>query len=96
MSAFITFDQSHTFRKANCKICYILKILQIKEKPTSQQTILTEIGEDEIDWKKAYTNARKCTIDSYCRNFHFRCALNILSPNDSLSRIKRQKMTIHK
>ena len=75
--------------KLTAKFCYILKILQIKEKPTSQRTILTKIGEDEIDWKNAYINARKCTVDSYCRNFHYKCALNILSLNDSLSKIRK-------
>ena len=77
------------FDKLTAKFCYILKIIQIKEKPTSQRTILTKIGEDEIDWKNAYLNARKCTIDSYCRNFHYKCALNILSLNDSLSKIRK-------
>ena len=51
--------------KLTAKFCYIFKILQTKEKPTSQRTILTKIGEHKIDWKKAYTNARKC----YGRNF---------------------------
>ena len=77
-------------KKLTAKFIYILKILQIKEKPTSQRTILAKIGENEIDWKIAYTNARKCTIDSYCRNFHYKCAQNILSLNDSLSKIKRK------
>jgi len=77
--------------KLTAKFCYILKILQIKERPTSQSTILTKIGEDKIDWEKAYLNARKCTVDSYCRNFHYKFALNILSLNDSLSKIKRKK-----
>merc|ERR1711872_1048499 len=76
--------------KLTAKFCHILKILQMKEKPTSQSTILSKIGEDEIDWKNAYINARKCTVDSYCRNFHYKCAQNILSLNDSLSKIKRK------
>ena len=78
--------------KLTAKLIYLIKILQVKEKPTSQSTILTKIGENEndIEWKKAYTNARKSTIDSYCRVFHYKCALNILSLNDSLSKIKKK------
>ena len=75
--------------KLTAKQIYIIKILQIKERPTSQRTILTKIRENEndIDWKKAYTNARKSTID---RVFHYKCAQNILSLNDSLSKIKKK------
>ena len=67
--------------KLTAKQIYLIKILQIKERPTSQRTILTKIRENEndIDWKKAYTNARKSTIDSYSRMFHYKCAQNILS-----------------
>ena len=78
--------------KLTAKLIYLIKILQVKEKPTSQRTILSKIGENEndIDWKKAYTNARSSTIDSYSRVFHYKCALNILSLNDSLSKIKKK------
>ena len=66
--------------------------IPIKYKLVTTRTILTKIRENEndIDWKKAYTNARKSTIDSSSRVFHYKCAQNILSLNDSLSQIKKK------
>ena len=68
------------------KYIYTLKIMKIKEPPTSQVYIINKIQEDDLDWTSIYTNGRRCTIDNYTRNFHFRCSHNILFLNKWLFR----------
>ena len=72
--------------KLSAKYIYVMKILKIKSPPTSQNTILGKINDENVDWKEVYTCARKCTIDSYARNFHFKCTHNILFLNERLKK----------
>ena len=60
----------------------------MREKPTSEIKIGEIINNpDEIDWSNAYTIARKTTIDSYSRIFHFKLSHNILYLNKILQRM---------
>ena len=68
------------------KYIYTLKIMKIKEPPTSQEYIINKIQEHDLNWTSIYINGRKCTIDNYTRNFHFRCSHNILFLNKWLFR----------
>ena len=72
--------------KLSAKFIYLMKILKIKSPPSSQNTILGKINVENVDWKEVYTSARKCTIDSYTRNFHFKCTHNILFLNERLKK----------
>ena len=73
--------------KLTAKQCYLLLSHNIKEKPTAQVKILEILNLQEIDWYKIYTLARKSTLDSYARMFHFKCVNNILYLNKSLARM---------
>ena len=74
--------------RLTCKELYNIMISKMREKPTSEIKIGEIINNpDEIDWSNAYTIARKTTIDSYSRIFHFKLSHNILYLNKILQRM---------
>ena len=70
--------------KLTSKYIYTMKIMKIKEIPTSQNNIESQIQESDLRWDKLYTFGRSCTIDSYTRSFDFKCTHNILFLNKML------------
>ena len=59
-------------------------ILDIKERPTSEDKISEKINEANIIWEKVYTHGRNITLDNYSRHFHFKTSHNILYLNKPL------------
>ena len=74
--------------KLTSKYIYTLKITKIKEPPSSQETIMEKIHENELNWNLIYTSGRFCSSDVYTRSFYFKCAHNILYLNERLFEFK--------
>ena len=74
--------------KLTSKYIYTMKIMKIKDTPTSQNNIETQIQENDLRWEILYTFGRTCTIDSFTRNFDFKCTHNILFLNKMLFKWK--------
>ena len=55
--------------------------------PTSQKSLLSLFGVNNLPWKKIYTLPRLTSIDSYSRMFQYKCLHNILYLNKVLYRI---------
>ena len=70
--------------KLTSKYIYTMKIMKIKEIPTSQKNIESQIQDSDLRWDKLYTFGRTCTNDSYTRSFDFKCTHNILFLNKML------------
>ena len=75
--------------KLTSKYIYTMKIMKIKDTPTSQVNIETQIQENNLNWETLYTCGRTCTIDSYTRSFDFKCTHNILFLNKMLFKWKK-------
>ena len=63
-------------------------LIAAKIKPPTSHAYFSRIFHtDTMPWKKIYTLARSITIDSYSRNFQYKCLNNILYLNLSLFRM---------
>ena len=68
-------------QRLTSKELYNIMIIKLKEKPTTENKITEILSNQEVNWTKAYTLARRVTIDNYSRQFHFKLTHNILFLN---------------
>ena len=66
------------------KLLYTILLHSITVKPTAQTKIENKLQGIQIDWTNAYLSGRAATIDTYGRNFHYKCSQNILYLNERL------------
>ena len=85
----LTLTREIPLEKLTSKYIYTMKIMKIKDTPTSQVNIETQIQENNLSWETLYTFGRTCTIDSYTRSFDFKCTHNILFLNKMLFKWKK-------
>ena len=73
--------------KLSSKELYNIFLKTKVKPPTSQKSLLSLFGVNNLPWKKIYTLPRLTSIDSYSRMFQYKCLHNILYLNKVLYRI---------
>ena len=70
----------------DAKTFYSIQISKIFKPPTSQATLTNSLNQ-ELEWSNIYLLARKVTLDTYTRVFHYKTLNNILYLNQQLHKI---------
>ena len=76
-----------TMEKLTSRTFYDIMLVSKIKPPTSQRTLCSLLNTESLPWKKIYILPRITSIDSYSRNFQYKCLNNILFLNHSLHRM---------
>ena len=71
------------------KTLYSIQVKKIFKAPTSQPVLDNLFPNSVLDWSTIYLVARKVTLDTYTRVFHYKVVNNILFLNQKLFKINK-------